>query len=138
MGDKLPEGVKYDGEKLRFDLIPAYPLETLADVYTRGAIKYEDRNWEKGMKWSRIFAAIMRHLWAFWRGEDIDKESGQPHVAHAAWGCFALLEYMRVKREFDDRPNKPTLKELFNELEKNHPELLNRGGVAYAGPHPNL
>jgi hypothetical protein len=103
---ELKEGVKYDGEKARFDLIPPGPLEALADIYTYGAGKYEDRNWEKGIKWGRVFGAIMRHLWAFWRGEDVDEESGRSHLAHAAWGCFALLEYSKTQKSFDDRPGR--------------------------------
>ena len=99
----MSEGKKYDQGKTRYDLIPAIPLELLGKVYTMGAGKYEDHDWRKGIKWSRIFAAIMRHLWAFWMGRDIDIESGLPHLAHAAWGCFALLEYMVTQRTYDDR-----------------------------------
>lgn len=97
------EGKKYDTGKLRIDLIPAQALEELAAVYTYGANKYADHNWRRGIKWSRVFGAMMRHLWAFWRGEDLDEESGLPHLAHAAFGCFALLEYRRTRRDFDDR-----------------------------------
>ena len=103
----MSEGRKDDKGKLRFDLIPARPLETLAAVYTMGGAKYEVRNWEKGIAWSRIFAAIMRHLWAFWRGETHDPESGLPHPVHAAWGCFALLEFLETHPELDDRPKRP-------------------------------
>jgi len=103
MKDKLKEGVKYDGGKLRFDLIPGEALIELAKIYTFGAAKYEDNNWRKGMKWSRIFGAIMRHTWAWYMGEDIDPESGLPHMSHAAWGCFTLMSYAKHKREFDDR-----------------------------------
>ena len=71
----MAEGVKYDQGKLRFDLIPNYPLEKLAEVYTIGASKYSDWNWAKGMNWSRIFAAIERHLQAWKRGE-----IGRAHV----------------------------------------------------------
>lgn len=97
---------KLDDGKARYDLIPAAPLQALAEVYTFGAKKYEDRGWEKGIKWSRIFAAIMRHLWAFWRGETVDRESGLPHAAHAAFGCFALMEFAITHRELDDRPGR--------------------------------
>jgi hypothetical protein len=100
---ELVEGVKFDTGKARYDLIPSTPLELLAQVYTMGAVKYADRNWEKGISWGRVFSAVMRHLWAFWRGENIDKESGLPHTVHAAWGCFALTEYLHTRREFDDR-----------------------------------
>lgn len=99
----LPEGAKFDQGKVRYDLIPAEPLEALAQVYTFGANKYADENWRKGISWKRIFSAIMRHLWAFWRGEELDPETGLPHPAHAAFGCFALIEYMRYRRDFDDR-----------------------------------
>lgn len=96
--------VKYDNGKTRYDLIPPYALEQLALVYTHGAQKYPSaRNWEKGTWWGRYFGAAMRHLWAFWRGEEIDKDSGLPHLSHAAWCCFTLLEYAKNHKEFDDR-----------------------------------
>ena len=99
-----PAARKYDDGKERFDLIPAVPLLKLAQIYTYGVGKYGDRNWEKGMKWGRVFAAIMRHLWKWWKGEKVDEESGLSHLAHAAWGCFALLEYETTHPEHDDRP----------------------------------
>lgn len=98
-----PGGIKYDLGKLRFDLFPPVSLERVAEVYTYGASKYDDRNWEKGIKWGRVFAAVMRHLWAWWRGEAVDAESNLPHLAHAAWGCLTLLEYERTHPELDDR-----------------------------------
>jgi hypothetical protein len=97
------EGVKYDSGKTRYDLIPAYPLEQLAAVYTMGAKKYADENWRKGISWKRIFSSLNRHLWAFWRGEELDPESGLSHLAHVAWNAFTLLEYTRSRKEFDDR-----------------------------------
>lgn len=93
------------GSKIeRYDLIPAEPLRLLAQHYGRGAAKYEDRNWEAGYDWSLSFAALMRHAWAFWGGEDIDPETGTPHIIAAAWHCFALAEYMNTHRDFDNRP----------------------------------
>lgn len=100
---KDPTGVKFDDGKTRYDLLPAYPLEMLALIYTFGARKYEDNNWRKGLRWGRVFAAVMRHLWAFWQGEDLDPESGLPHLAHAAWGLFTLMEYGVTHPELDDR-----------------------------------
>ena len=96
-------GRKDDLGKLRFDLIPVRPLEQLAEIYTYGAVKYDDNNWREGMSWGRVFGAIMRHCWAFWRGEDNDPESGLSHMAHAAFGCFTLMEYVTTHRELDDR-----------------------------------
>ena len=99
----MQEGKKHDNQKLRYDLISPVALEELVKVYTYGSNLYGDRNWEQGIKYSRIFAAIMRHLWAWWSGEDKDKESGLNHVAHACWGCMALLHYQEERKEFDDR-----------------------------------
>lgn len=107
----MDEAVKYDQGKLRYDLIPPEALEELAAVYTMGAAKYADENWRKGMSWRRVFAAIMRHAWAWMRGEDRDSESGLPHLAHAAWGCFTLMAYAKGNLGQDDRPvvNTPTM-----------------------------
>lgn len=122
---------KYDGDKLRFDLIPPEALEALAAVYTMGAGKYDDRNWEKGLSWSRVFAAVQRHLWSFWKGEDEDPESGLLHLAHAAWGCFALIHHSLLRRNKDDRPVKVT--------EREHDRLLKKRleGLGFYGPAKN-
>jgi len=93
------------GMKLeRYDLIPAYPLDLTARHYGIGAAKYADRNWERGYAWSKSFAAACRHLWAFWRGEDIDPETGSPHLCAVIFHCFAMLEFGRTHPEKDDRP----------------------------------
>ena len=97
------KGLKFDEEKIRFDLIPGDALEALAKVYTYGTKKYSAQNWRKGLEWSRVFGALMRHAWAFWRGEEIDEESGLPHIMQAAWACFSLHVYSKTRREFDDR-----------------------------------
>lgn len=97
-------GKKLDEGKLRYDLIPPEALHALVSVLTFGATKYEDRNWEKGIKYSRVFAATMRHLWAWWRGETFDKETGFPHTWHALTNVAFLVTYHERRKEFDDRP----------------------------------
>lgn len=95
--------IKFDSNKHRFDLIPVEALEEVAKVFTYGATKYAPRNWEKGMDWGRVFAAMMRHSWAFWRGETHDPETGFHHMAHAAFGCLALIQYTIKGWGNDDR-----------------------------------
>lgn len=97
-------GRKDDAGKLRYDLIPPYALEALTYVYTIGAKKYDDHNWLKGMKWSRVTAALMRHLEAWRAGEINDKEDGQHHLASVAWCAFALMVYEKEQLGEDDRP----------------------------------
>lgn len=101
---KVEPAVKDDSGKLRYDLVPAYAFSQVVRVYTVGAVKYADRNWEKGMSWGRIFAAMMRHSWSFWMGETHDKEDGIHHMAHAAWCALALVEFTKTQPKFDDRP----------------------------------
>lgn len=96
-------GLRYDAEKPRYDLIPPDALEALAWVYTIGAKKYADRNWEKGMTWGRCFSSLMRHAWAFWRGEDNDGETELPHMAHVAWNAFTLISYTKRRIGTDNR-----------------------------------
>jgi hypothetical protein len=92
-----------------YHLIPAEPLRLLAEHYGRGASKYADHQWRKGYEWSKSFAALNRHLWQFWNGEDLDTDegplNGSPHMAAVAWHAFALLEFMQTNRDLDDRPS---------------------------------
>ncbi|MDD2402326.1 MAG: DUF5664 domain-containing protein [Clostridia bacterium] len=100
----MVEAIKFDETKPRMDLIPAKPIFALARVLTFGAIKYGDRNWEVGMMWGRLFAAALRHLWAWWGGESKDPETGESHLAHALCCIVFLMEYEETHPGFDDRP----------------------------------
>ena len=99
----MSEGFKNDAGKLRYDLIPARPLKDIVTVFTLGLNKYPERNFEKGMLWSRPFAALMRHSWAWWAGESKDPETGISHLAHAACCLMMLAELEYTKPEFDNR-----------------------------------
>jgi hypothetical protein len=97
------EGRKDDGGKLPWHLLPSDAVEEILKVLAFGAAKYEPRNWEKGMAWSRPFAALMRHMWAWWRGEKADPETGLSHLAHAGCCLLFLLAYEQRKIGKDDR-----------------------------------
>jgi len=95
------------GQKLaRFDLIPPRPLKALAEHYGKGAAKYEDRNWERGYKWSLSYAALHRHLNAWWSGEDNDPELGSSHLDAVIFHAMALREFTATHPELDDRPRR--------------------------------
>lgn len=97
------EAKKLDTGKPRFDLIPPEALEALAQLYTLGAAKYGDRNWEKGTTWGRFFRALMSHAWSWWRGQRCDPVDGQNHMIAVAWNAFALYIYEERKLGKDDR-----------------------------------
>lgn len=109
MNKKTSEGRKDDEQKLRYDLLSPVALEGLVKILNHG-LRYGERNWEKGIKWNRLFAAMMRHSWAMWKGEDIDKDSGLPHIDHVQ-ACAHFLSHYRIhKKECD---NRPILKDIF-------------------------
>jgi len=96
-------GVKHDQGKPRMDLIPPELLTEVAKILTFGADKYDDRNWEKGMEWGRVYAALQRHLWAWWNKEDKDEETGESHLAHAACCISFLIAYEKRQVGEDTR-----------------------------------
>jgi hypothetical protein len=108
------EGVKFDGDKVRLELIPPEFLFAVGAVLTSGAKKYDDRNWEKGMKWSRYFGAAMRHIWCWWGGNiptnknflfgTLDEETKYSHLWHAATCIAFLITYEERSVGEDDRP----------------------------------
>lgn len=97
------------GEKgmkpVRNSLIPVKALNVIARVYHYGASKYAAHNWRKGYDWSLSYDACRRHLDAFWDGEDLDPESGLPHLAHAGFHILTMLTFMLDPRysSKDDR-----------------------------------
>lgn len=103
-------GVKYDKDKPRLDLVPPEVVIALGTVLTYGAAKYADNNWRKnnGMRWGRVYAAMQRHLLAWQKGEDVDPESGLPHLHHALANLAFLIAFANEGIGEDDRwPSPP-------------------------------
>jgi hypothetical protein len=90
----MTEGIKYDTGKTEYGLIPPHALDEVAKVLTYGAQKYSRDNW-KGVpdKERRYFDAALRHVWSFKRGENLDKETGLHHLAHAVCCLLYLAEF---------------------------------------------
>jgi len=96
-------GTKHDNGKLRLDLIPPEVEMALGEVLTYGATKYDDRNWEKGIKYGRVYGALRRHLLSWLEGERLDQESEMPHLWHALCCLSFLVAYEeRGMKGFDD------------------------------------
>lgn len=104
-GRILKTGEKYNKKKNKLELFPYDALWEIGKVYTFGAEKYDDRGWEKGIKYSRVYGALMRHCWAWWNHEDKDQDSKLSHMVHAAWNALTLVAYeLRGMKKWDDRP----------------------------------
>jgi hypothetical protein len=97
------------GQKLsRFSLIPALPLELLAEHYGKGATKYAPNNWRLGYDWSLSIDALERHLNKFKQCEDWDTDSFPDqdpslHITAVAWHALALMEFYYAHPAKDDR-----------------------------------
>lgn len=86
-------------------LVPSTALVRIAEVMKLGAAKYGPYNWrEKSVAASVYVSAAERHLRAWFDGEGIDAESGQPHLAHACACLMILLDAQDIGRMVDDRP----------------------------------
>lgn len=96
------DGVKYDNEKPRWDLVPFECADDAVKVLTYGCKKYEADNWKrvKGARW-RYLAAAFRHLVARAKGEILDPESGLPHTAHAVC-CLWFIAWFDKHPEVED------------------------------------
>lgn len=98
------EAKKLDEGKLPWHLLPGDAVEEVLKVLDFGQKKYAPRNWEKGMSWSRVFSALMRHMWVWFRGDSRDSETGLSHLAHAGCCILFLLAYEIRNVGDDDRP----------------------------------
>lgn len=103
MKRKPAQGKKYDGGKIRLDLVPPSLLSAVGRVLTFGAAKYGDHNWQKGIAHSRLYAAAQRHMVAYWSGKDIDEESGLLALDHTLCDLAMLRELIVTRPDLDDR-----------------------------------
>lgn len=87
----------------RIGSIDPQAILRVAQVAGFGEQKYSRLNYLNGYDWSLSFDACMRHMLAFWSGEDLDPESGLPHLAHAAWHNMAMIAFMEKSIGTDDR-----------------------------------
>lgn len=100
------EATKFDGDKPRLELLSPAALKRTANVMGFGAKKYAAYNWKKGMDWSRLYGAALRHILSHMNGEDIDPESGLSHLDHAACCIMFLQDYEECGLGTDDRYKK--------------------------------
>lgn len=79
--------------KGRYDLISPIMIDRLAKLLQRGAEKYNDRNWEKGMPLSVYMDSGMRHLYKYLEGQ-----RDEDHLIAAIWNLQALLHIEEMVR----------------------------------------
>ena len=118
---KLEKGLKYDSGKNLWNLLPMGQIEKIVEILTFGANKYTANSWqqvENGVE--RYYAALLRHIVDWRKGENIDPESQKTHLAHAACNILFLMYLTEEDSAFDQ----PALKTEEDELFKQQAEIL--------------
>jgi len=92
-------------DKPRPDLFSPFALERVGDWLALGAKKYSERNWEKGMPFSRVTASLVRHVVRWQQGD-----WSEDHLAAICFNAQALMHYQAMiqrgvlPRALDDMP----------------------------------
>lgn len=93
---------------LPYDLVP---FQEMVDAFVRvaefGAKKYAPWNWSKGLARIQLLGSLMRHTFAYIRGEDRDKDSGLLHTDHILWNAAVLAHNVHWDLEDGRRPEPP-------------------------------
>lgn len=95
-------------DKVPYEFVPLHLVAGAARVF-KHVTERKDRpypmwNWAKGMPWLVPFACMMRHMAAWLIGEDLDRETGMPHLDHAHCNLLMLIHYAQAYPEGDNRP----------------------------------
>lgn len=72
--------------KGRYDLIAPVAIQRLAIILEKGAAKYEERNWEKGIPLYRYLDSGLRHMFQLLSGD-----TEEDHAAQAMWNMMAFM-----------------------------------------------
>lgn len=95
-------------DAIPYDLVP---YQEMTDAFVRvaefGAKKYDAWNWSLGLKRVQILSSLLRHTFAYLRGEERDRESGLLHTDHILWNAAVLSHNVHWNLE-DGRRAEPT------------------------------
>lgn len=115
--------------KLPYHLVPSEVIGGVALSLLEGALKYGAYNYRvAGVRYSIYYSAFQRHVNAWWNGEDIDKESGIPHIYKAMACLVVLADSMYIGNSNDDRPPR---------LEDGWVQTMNEQAKALIAKYPN-
>lgn len=98
---------KFGMAKIPLHLVPPSAIHALALGFSDGAPKYGPFNWrEKTISSTVYYGAVLRHLTAWYDGEDLAPDSGKPHLAHAMACLAMIIDGQSVGKLNDNRPPK--------------------------------
>lgn len=111
----------------QFSYLPFPVIAELGVAMLEGGLKYGSHNYRhSGVRASVYFDAAMGHIMQWWEGEDIDPDSGMPHIVKAMASLAVLRDAQMMGLYSDDRPIRPDLDSLRSRLQSKVEELLDR------------
>lgn len=91
--------------KVPLHLVPPASIHGEAEALADGAEKYGPYNWrEFDISASTYIAATLRHIHAWWDGENVAHDSLVHHIKHAKATLGIMLDAMTLGKLKDDRP----------------------------------
>ncbi len=103
--------------KVPLHLVPVAGLIHEALAMKDGAAKYGPHNWREHEVLSTIYvAAAMRHIMAWFDGEELAEDSRVHHLGHAKACLGIILDAMENEKLKDDRPLPGAAPRLFSEF----------------------
>lgn len=100
-------GKRFNKGKLELTQCPTSAVAAIAAGFAYNSEKfggkYPDSNWRQGMSWMSVINCLERHVTKFKDGEDIDHESGLPHLFMIGCNFAILMEYYMNGLGTDDR-----------------------------------
>ena len=115
---KMGGGMRYNSGKAELHQVPSSLKYAVAKCLMYGEQKYEKSNWRQGMSWMTVSDCLDRHMTSWMDGEEVDEESGLPHLYHAACNIAFLIEYSNTCPELDDRHTKTPINTKDNSFDK--------------------
>jgi len=107
----------FGAKKPQLHLVPPAALIEMATAFQDGADKYGPYNWrEKKISSSVYYGACLRHLTAWWDGEDLAEDSGVHHLSHALACIAMILDGKELDKLNDDRPTQGPAAKLIRQL----------------------
>jgi hypothetical protein len=104
-------------KKPPLSLVPPSVIIYLAEAFREGAKKYGAYNWRTKKVQAMVYLdAALRHIMAELDGEDIDPESGKPHLAGALASLAVYIDAKETGNLVDNRPPKGIAGEAIRKL----------------------
>ena len=88
--------------KGRMDLLPWCAVLRVAKHFEAGAVKYGDRNWERGIPLSSFMDSAARHIAKYMDGQD-----DEDHLCAAAWNLLCALWTEEKRPDLINIPSRP-------------------------------